>query len=91
MIARDDGTPDFHALRSQCRGHEAVLVAFDLIEHDGDDLRDLPVIDRKRRLAKLIGKAKRPVTRDGQTAFPKNWSLHNMPGALSVRERETPS
>ena len=72
VIARDDGTPDFHALRSQCRGHEAVLVAFDLIEHDGDDLRDLPVIDRKRRLAKLIGKAKRPVTRDGQTAFPKN-------------------
>jgi class 3 adenylate cyclase len=25
--------------------------------------------------------------RDGQTAFPKNWSLHNMPGAFSVRER----
>ena len=60
-----------------------LLFAFDLIEHDGDDLRDLPVIDRKRRLAKLIGKAKRPVTRDGQTAFPKNWSLRNMPGALS--------
>jgi bifunctional non-homologous end joining protein LigD len=36
-----------------------VLYAFDLIEHDGDDLRDLPLIDRKRRLAKLIGKAKR--------------------------------
>ena len=52
-----------------------------LIEHDGDDLRDLPVIDRKRRLAKLIGKAKRPITRDGQTAFPKNWSLRDMPGA----------
>ena len=27
-------------------------VAFDLIEHDGDDLRDLPLIERKRRLAK---------------------------------------
>jgi ATP-dependent DNA ligase len=26
-----------------------------LIEHDGDDLRDLPLIDRKRRLARLIG------------------------------------
>jgi bifunctional non-homologous end joining protein LigD len=34
VIARDDGTPDFHALRS--RSHEAVLYAFDLIEH-GDD------------------------------------------------------
>ena len=71
----------------RCGANAAVLFAFDLIEHDGDDLRDLPLIDRKRRLAKLIGKAKRPVTRDGQTAFPKNWSLRNMPGALSVRER----
>ena len=30
-----------------------MLYAFDLIEQDGDDLRDLPLIARKRRLAKL--------------------------------------
>ena len=58
VITRDDGTPDFHALRSQHRGHEAVLVAFDLIERDGEDLRELPLIERKRRLARLIGKTK---------------------------------
>ena len=63
VIARDDGTPDFHALRSKRRGHEAVLFAFDLIEHDGDDLRDLPRIERKRRLAKLLGRAKRRAIR----------------------------
>jgi bifunctional non-homologous end joining protein LigD len=40
-----------------------VLFAFDLIEHDGDDLRDLPLIERKRRLKKLIGKAKRRAIR----------------------------
>ena len=34
-----------------------MLFAFDLIEHDGDDLRDLPLIERKRRLLQLIGKA----------------------------------
>jgi hypothetical protein len=68
-------------------GANAAVLASDLIKHDGDDLRDLPLIDRKRRLAELIGKAKRAVTRDGQTAFPKNWSLRNMPGALTVRER----
>ena len=56
MIARDDGTPDFHALWGRRRGHEVVLFAFDLIEHDGDDLRDLPLVDRKWRLKKLIGK-----------------------------------
>ena len=59
VIARDDGTPDFNALRSKRRGHEAVLYAFDLLEHDGDDLRDLPLIERKRRLSRLIGSARR--------------------------------
>ena len=35
-----------------------MLYAFDLIEHDGADLRDLALIERKRRLARLIGRAK---------------------------------
>jgi hypothetical protein len=42
----------------------------------GDELRDLPLIERKRRLAKLIGKAKRRAIRfnehltgDGPTVF----------------------
>ena len=58
VIARDDGTPDFHALRNRRRGGEVVLHAFDLLEHDGDDLRELPLIERKRRLAKLMGRGK---------------------------------
>ena len=64
-----------------------MLFASDLIEHDGGDLRDLPLIDRKRRLAELIA-----VTRDGQTAFPKNWSLGQY-ASRSQRERarKTPS
>jgi bifunctional non-homologous end joining protein LigD len=56
--------------------HEAVLFAFDLIEHDGVDLRDLPLIERKRRLKKLLGRAKRlsiqfveHLTGDGPTVF----------------------
>src|SRR6202008_3727849 len=52
VIACDDGTPDFHALRSHRRDTEAVLCAFDPIEHDGTDVRDLPLIERKRRLIK---------------------------------------
>ena len=60
------------------RGHEAVLYAFDLIEHDGDDLRGLPLIERKRRLARLLGRAKRRsirfnehLTGDGPTVFAR--------------------
>jgi bifunctional non-homologous end joining protein LigD len=59
VIVNDDGTPDFHALRSKRRGYEAVLYAFDLIEYDGDDLRDPPLIERKRRLKGLLGRSKR--------------------------------
>ena len=51
VIARDDGMPDFHALRSKRRGPEAVLYAFDLLQHNGADLCDLPLIERKRRLS----------------------------------------
>jgi ATP-dependent DNA ligase len=71
----------------RCGANAAALFASDLIEHDGGDLRDLPLIDRKRRLAELIA-----VTRDGQTAFPKNWSLAQY-ASRSQRERarETPS
>ena len=55
VIVRPDGTSDFHSLRSKQRGKEAILFAFDLIELIGTDLRDMLLIERKRRLAKLIG------------------------------------
>ena len=76
VIARDDGTPDFHALRNRRRGREVVLYAFDLIGHGGDDLCGLPLIERKQRLKKLIGRSKQRaiqfnehLTGDGPTVF----------------------
>jgi bifunctional non-homologous end joining protein LigD len=76
VVVSDDGRPDFHALRTRRTGHAVVLYAFDLIEHDGDDLRKLPLIERKWRLFKLIGKSQRRAIRfvehltgDGPTVF----------------------
>ena len=63
VVVSDDGRPDFHALRTRRSVHAVVLYAFDLIEHDGEDLRDLPLIERKRRLAKLIGRSQRRAIR----------------------------
>jgi bifunctional non-homologous end joining protein LigD len=63
VIMSIDGMSDFYALRSRRRGAEAVLYAFDLLEQDGADLRDLPLIERKQRLARLFGGAELQVIR----------------------------
>jgi hypothetical protein len=60
VIAKEDGTPDFHALRSKRRGQEAVLFAFDLIEHDGER--------PARPAAARAQKAARQAARQGQAA-----------------------
>src|SRR4051812_30114734 len=49
VVCRGDGVSDFDALRSRRRDHDVTLVAFDLIELAGEDLRDDRLIDRKRR------------------------------------------
>ena len=53
VVCQDDGLSDFNALHSRRRDYDAVLFAFDLIEHQGDDLRNAPLLDRKRQ--QLLG------------------------------------
>jgi hypothetical protein len=36
------------------RADTAILSAFDLIEHDGEDMRNRPFLDRKNALARLL-------------------------------------
>ena len=47
------GHPDFHALRSERTCREVKLIAFDLPEFDGTNLRRLPLEICRRRLAAL--------------------------------------
>ena len=51
----EDGRPDFHALRSRRACKDARLIAYDLLGLDGEDLRLLPLHERRRRLASLLG------------------------------------
>jgi bifunctional non-homologous end joining protein LigD len=44
----------FDLIRHKRHGDDAVLIAFDLIELDGEDLRRTPIEQRKRTLAKLV-------------------------------------
>jgi bifunctional non-homologous end joining protein LigD len=56
VVCGPDGIAIFDALHRHGTVSEAMLYALDLLEIDGEDLRPLPLSDRKRRLAKLVGK-----------------------------------
>jgi bifunctional non-homologous end joining protein LigD len=55
-VCGTDGVAVFDALHRRGTVREAMLYAFDLLELDGEDLRGLPLGDRKKRLARLLGK-----------------------------------
>ncbi len=54
VVLGPDGLSRFEQLRRREAARGAVLYAFDLIEHDGEDLRDRPFLDRKGELARLL-------------------------------------
>jgi bifunctional non-homologous end joining protein LigD len=58
----EKGSTNFSALQQAISegGRGLTLFAFDLLEVDGEDLTSLPNIDRKQRLASLLGEGKPP-------------------------------
>ncbi len=54
VVTNGDGLAVFDLIRHKRHGDTAVLVAFDLIELDGEDLRRSSIEYRKRKLAKLL-------------------------------------
>jgi bifunctional non-homologous end joining protein LigD len=55
VVCGPDGVAIFDALHRRGTVSEAMLYAFDLLELDGEDLRGMPLGDRKKRLARLLG------------------------------------
>ena len=90
VVLNDDGRSDFNVLRNRSR--EAVLLAFDLLQHDGHDLCELPLSERKKRLGLVIGTTKRPraiqyvehIKGDGPAVFRHACSL-GLEGIVSKR------
>ena len=50
VILRPDNSFDFEALRSRQGQAEAILVAYDIMEVDGQDVRPEPLEERRKRL-----------------------------------------
>jgi bifunctional non-homologous end joining protein LigD len=58
VVPAADGTTDFSVLQNELKGtsDKIVMVAFDLLYLNGQDLRKLPLLERKAILQKLIAK-----------------------------------
>jgi bifunctional non-homologous end joining protein LigD len=59
------GSPDFSALQaalSEGRGEALVFFVFDILFEDGEDLRGLPLVDRKSRLKEMLDSQSRATT-----------------------------
>jgi hypothetical protein len=54
MVSSEASWSHFDALSSNQHNDEAQLYAFDILALEGDDLRELPLGDRKTKLAKLL-------------------------------------
>jgi bifunctional non-homologous end joining protein LigD len=67
-VCGPDGVAVFDALHRRGTVREAMLYAFDLLELDGEDLRGLPLSDRKKRLARLVGRRTLGIVLSAHTA-----------------------
>jgi bifunctional non-homologous end joining protein LigD len=58
VVPTADGTTDFSVLQNELKGtsNKIVMVAFDLLYLNGQDIRKLPLLERKAILQKLIAK-----------------------------------
>jgi ATP dependent DNA ligase domain len=79
------GAAHFYRLMAQMRTSEPdesqlMFLVFDLLHHDGVDLRGLPLSERKRDLDRLCRKSKVPFLKEVQT-FPR-W-----PGAIRALQQ----
>jgi ATP-dependent DNA ligase len=54
VVLGPDGLSRFEELSRREAALTAILYAFDLIEHDSEDMRDLPFLDRKAALARRL-------------------------------------
>ena len=64
IVLRSDSSSDFEALKSRHGQAEAILVAYDIMEVSGQDIRPEPLEERRKRLAKLLSR-KTKAMRDG--------------------------
>jgi bifunctional non-homologous end joining protein LigD len=61
VVLRPDNLSDFEALRSRQGQVEAILVAYDVMEIDGQDVRPEALEERRNRLARLLSRKNKAI------------------------------
>jgi bifunctional non-homologous end joining protein LigD len=75
VVLGPDGLSQFDELRRREAAHTAILYAFNLIEHDCEDLRERPFLDRNAALARVLRNTEASIllnehiAEDGPTVF----------------------
>jgi bifunctional non-homologous end joining protein LigD len=81
VVLGPDGLSRFEELSRREAALTAILYAFDLIEHDGEDLRNLPFLERKTALARLLRDTEagillnEHIAAEGETVFARACQL----------------
>jgi ATP-dependent DNA ligase len=92
-----NGAPNFYwrnAAIGSDRQHQLAVFAFDLLHHNGHDLRSIPLTGRRRRLERLLRRAKVPCLHlveafdDGQKLLEAA-ERHGLEGVVS-KQRSAP-
>jgi bifunctional non-homologous end joining protein LigD len=87
VLPDGDGAPE---IEGEVDEHELVFFAFDLLHRDGKDLRHLPLIERRRRLVRLVCRAEVPCLHlveafDDGAALLRAAERHGLNGIVSKR------
>jgi bifunctional non-homologous end joining protein LigD len=97
VVPAADGTTDFSVLQNELKGNSnrLIMVAFDLLYLNGQDVRKLPLLERKAALKKLIAKTATQFSEsfelDGREMF-KHACKAGLEGVVSkVRDSRYPS
>jgi bifunctional non-homologous end joining protein LigD len=94
VVLGPDGLSRFEELSRREAARTAIFYAFDLIEHDGEDLRKRPFLDRKSALARLLRDTEavillnEHIAEDGPTVFAHACQL-GAEGIVSKRVDDT--
>jgi bifunctional non-homologous end joining protein LigD len=67
VVSGNDGIAVFDRLHCRQKVTDAMLYAFDLLELNGEDLRSLPLLDRKAKLARLLVRSRSEIVFNDHT------------------------